>query len=206
MKSQEKEVRFFAQDIEVRAEENNNDMIVEGYAVVFDSPATHGFTEIIKREAFDKCNMKDVPLKYNHDDSHLILARTRNGSLELSVDDKGLKIRAKLIDTSTNVDIYKSLKAGLLDKMSFAFTVADGGDSYDSNTRTRIITGIDRLYDVSVVDTPFYDKTEIYARSIMKSLDSDFQDRLDNLRARVELSKRKLDLELKVKNIIKGGN
>ena len=150
--------------------------------------------------------MKDVPLKYNHDDSHLILARTRNGSLELSVDDKGLKIRAKLIDTSTNVDIYKSLKAGLLDKMSFAFTVADGGDSYDSNTRTRIITGIDRLYDVSVVDTPFYDKTEIYARSIMKSLDSDFQDRLDNLRARVELSKRKLDLELKVKNIIKGGN
>ena len=94
----DKEVRFFAQDINVRNDENApNEMIVEGYAVVFDSPATHGFTEIIKKGAFDNCDMKDVPLKYNHDDSHLILARTRNNSLQLEVDDKGLKIRAKLM-------------------------------------------------------------------------------------------------------------
>jgi len=30
---------------------------------------------------------------------------------------------------------------------------------------------IDKLYDVSVVDTPFYDTTSIYARAL-KSLDS----------------------------------
>lgn len=197
-----KEVRFFSQDIIVRnQEENPNEMIVEGYAVVFDSPATHGFTEIIKKGAFDKCDMKDVPLKYNHDDSHLILARTRNGSLKLEVDDKGLKIRAKLIDTTSNVDIYKSLKAGLLDKMSFAFTVSE--EQWDVKTDTRIITGIDCLYDVSVVDTPFYDTTEIYARAL-NSLDSE-KKKLDNSRAKRNLLSRKIALKLKVEEIIEGG-
>ena len=196
-----KEVRFLAQEKNVRNEEENpNEMIVEGYAVVFDSPATHGFTEIIKKCAFDKCNMKDVPLKYNHDHSHLILARTRNGSLKLEVDDKGLKIRAKLIDTTSNVDIYKSLKAGLLDKMSFAFTVSE--EQWDAKTDTRTITGIDCLYDVSVVDTPFYDTTEIYARAL-KTLDSE-KKKLDNLRAKRNLLKRKIELMLKVEEI-KGG-
>ena len=197
-----KEVRFFSQDIIVRnQEENPNEMIVEGYAVVFDSPATHGFTEIIKKGAFDKCNMKDVPLKYNHDDSHLILARTRNGSLKLEVDDKGLKIRAKLIDTTSNVDIYKSLKAGLLDKMSFAFTVSE--EQWDVKTDTRTITGIDCLYDVSVVDTPFYDTTEIYARAL-NSLNSE-KKKLDNSRAKRNLLSRKIALKLKVEEIIEGG-
>lgn len=196
-----KEVRFFAQDINVRSENNDsNEMIVEGYAVVFDKPATHGFTEIIKKGAFDKCDMKDVPLKYNHDDSHLILARTRNGSLELEVDDKGLKVRAKLIDTTSNVDIYKSLKAGLLDKMSFAFTVEE--EEWDASTDTRTITGINCLYDVSIVDIPFYDQTEIYARAL-STLDSE-KKKLDNLRARRKLLERKLRLIDKVEKM-KGG-
>lgn len=197
--SDNKEVRFFAQDITVRNnEEASNEMIIEGYAVVFDSPATHGgFTEIIKKGALDKCNMKDVPLKYNHDDSHLILARTRNKSLELMVDEKGLKVRAKLIDTTSNIDIYKSLKAGLLDKMSFAFTVSD--EDYDYKTDTRTINNIDCLYDVSVVDIPFYDSTEIYARAL-STLDNGKKE-LENLRARRQLNKRKLLLKLKVKNI-----
>lgn len=193
----QKEVRLFAQDIQVKSDDNSiNEMIVEGYAVVFDSPATHGFTEIIKKSAFDNCNMKDVPMKYNHDDSHLILARTRNGSLSLKVDDKGLKVSAKLIDTTSNVDIYKALKAGLLDKMSFAFTVSE--EEWDAKTNTRTITGIDHLYDVSIVDIPFYDTTEVYARNLAK------KKKLDSLKAKRELLKRKLKLKFKVEDI-KGG-
>ncbi len=196
-----KEIRFFAENVEVKNnKENPNEMLVEGYAVVFDSPATHGFTEIIKKGALDNCNMKDVPLKYNHNDSFLILARTRNGSLSLEVDDRGLKVRAKLIDTTSNIDIYKSLKAGLLDKMSFAFTVSD--EEWDASTDTRTITGIDCLYDVSIVDTPFYDTTEIYARAL-NTLDNE-KKKLDNLRAERKLKKRKLLLKLRVMNL-KGG-
>lgn len=153
-----KEIRL----LEVRASENE-EMTIEGYAVIFDSPATHYWTETVERNAFDGCDMTDVCMKYNHEDNYLLLARTRNKSLELSVDDKGLKIKAKLIDTSSNRDIYKSIQAGLLDKMSFAFTVAE--DEWDYEKNIRVIKKIDKLFDVSVVDVPFYDSTEIFARS-----------------------------------------
>lgn len=154
-----KEVRL----TEVRALESE-EMIIEGYAVVFESPATHyGYTEIVDRNAFKISDMQDVCLKYNHDDSFLILARTRNQSLQLTVDDKGLKIRANLVDTTQNRDIYKMIQSGLLDKMSFAFTVKK--EEWDYDTDTRRILEIDKLYDVSVVDVPFYESTEVYARS-----------------------------------------
>ncbi len=69
--------------------------------------------------------MKDVPLKYNQQDNILVIARTRNGSLTLLVDDIGLKVSAKLLETSSNKEIYRTVVAGLLDKINFAFTVKD---------------------------------------------------------------------------------
>ena len=170
----------------MRAVENNeNKMIIEGYAIFYDQPATHQygsrkFTETICRGALDNTDMKDVPLRYNHNDSWMVIARTRNNSLQLIKDEKGLKIRAELIDTQSNKDIYKSIEARLIDGMSFSFTVADNGDewSYGQEEVTRKVTNINRLYDVSVVDTPFYDTTSVYARSFellennMKQLES----------------------------------
>lgn len=155
--------------IEFRTLDNDEDkMIIEGYAITFNSPATHwGMTEVIDSRALDDTDMTDVPLKYNHDDSHLIMARTRNKSLQLVKDEKGLKIIAELIDTQSNRDIYKSIKAGLLDKMSFAFTTKD--EEYDYTTDTRTIRAIDKLYDVSVVDVPYYDSTSLFARKLDNS-------------------------------------
>ena len=151
---------------EVRAqEESENEMRIEGYAVVFDEVTDLGYLEVIERGALDNCDMSDVCLKYNHEDTTLIMARTRNKSLELTVDDHGLKINAKLIDTQSNRDIYKSIQAGLLDKMSFAFVVSDANwDTVDGKDMRRI-TGIEKLFDVSVVDVPAYDQTEVYTRS-----------------------------------------
>ena len=81
---------------EVRAlDEDSDKMVVEGYAVVFESLTDLGYIkEIIDRNAFNNCDMSDVCMKYNHEDNVLIMARTRNNSLQLIVDDKGLKIRA----------------------------------------------------------------------------------------------------------------
>lgn len=142
---------------------DEKEMIIEGYALVFESPATHGFTEVIDRDALNDTDMSDVSLKYNHNDSVLILARTRNKSLELIKDDHGLKIRAKLIDTQSNKDIYKMIQERLLDKMSFAFTVEE--QSWNVETDVRRILKIGKIFDVSVVDEPFYSDTELYARS-----------------------------------------
>ena len=154
-----------------RREDDNGKMIIEGYAAVFDSETLigdeeWGFVESIDRHAFDGANMKDVPLKYNHSDSVPILARTRNNSLTLSTDDKGLKIHAELLDTQDGSDMYKRIKSGLIDKMSFAFTVAKQECDYKSKPMKRKITKFDRIFDVSVVDTPAYDDTSIYARSL----------------------------------------
>ncbi len=189
----DKEIRFLAEKLQVR-DSISDEMIVEGYAVIFDSPATHGFTEIIDKNAFNGCDMKDVPLKYNHSDNFLILARTRNNSLELFIDEKGLKIRANLIDTTNNRDIYKMIKAGLLDKMSFAFTVSE--EEWDYETDTRRILRIDKLYDVSVVDTPFYDTTSIYARAL-STLENGKKE-LDNLKEQRELARNRLKLKIKL--------
>lgn len=161
MEKRTKEVRLK----EVRAVENNDKMVVEGYAIVFDEPTDIGYIEIIERDALNDCDMSDVCMKYNHEDTTLIMARTRNKSLQLTVDDHGLKIYAELIDTQSNRDIYKSIQAGLLDKMSFAFTVSEAyWDTVDGQD-VRRIAGIGKLFDVSVVDVPAYDQTEIYARS-----------------------------------------
>lgn len=154
-----KEARF----TELRALDDEK-MIVEGYAVVFESLTDLGYCkEIIARNALDGCDMSDVCMKYNHSDELLIMARTRNNSLQLSVDEHGLLVRAELIDTTQNRDLYKMIQSGLLTKMSFAFTVAE--DTYDYETDTRRIERIDKLYDVSVVDVPAYEDTEVYARS-----------------------------------------
>ena len=163
----EKEVRL----AEMRVEEAEDKMILEGYAIVFEEETLigdeeRGFKEVISRDSLSKANMKDVPLKYNHMDSFLILARTKNKSLSLSVDEKGLKVHAELLNTTTNQDVYKMVKAGLLDKMSFAFTVKKQSWDRKAEIPLRRIEEIDRLYDVSVVDLPAYEGTSIYSRSL----------------------------------------
>ena len=177
---------------ELRASEPTEDtkMIVEGYAIVFDEPTDLGYIEVIERGALDNCDMRDVCLKYNHEDDFLIMARTRNESLQLEVDEHGLKIRAELIDTSSNRDIYKSIQAGLLDKMSFSFTVSDASWDTVNGRDVRRIKGIEKLFDVSVVDVPAYDQTEIYARS--KSVAEKEQEEYH----RLKLEKEKLLLQL----------
>ena len=135
--------------------------IITGYAVVFDQrtvlykdPDTGiEYGEIIDRHALDEADMEDVVLRYNHQGR--VLARTRNKSLQLSIDDYGLKIRADMSGSDEALGFYKEIKSGLLDKMSFAFQVKE--ESYDRTTNTRRILAISCLRDVSLVDFPASD-------------------------------------------------
>src|SRR5690606_18702264 len=111
----------------------------------------------------DGADLRDVPFKYNHSDNVMVMARTRNKTLELIPDEQGLLVRAKLANTTAGRDLYELIRRGDVDKMSFAFTVAE--DSYDQETRTRKILQFKRIWDVSAVDTPAYQDTHISARS-----------------------------------------
>jgi len=144
-------------------------MIVEGRAIVYESPTVLyeidgvRYHEVIARGALDGADLRDVPFKYNHSDNVMVMARTRNKTLELIPDEQGLLVRAKLANTTAGRDLYELIRRGDVDKMSFAFTV--GEDSYDRDTRTRRILKFKRIWDVSAVDTPAYQDTHISARS-----------------------------------------
>jgi len=198
MKTTIKETRL----ADVKFEESEGKMTLEGYAIVFDQETLigndeHGFTEVISRQALHDTQMKDVPMKYNHMDSFLIIARTKNQSLRLSVDEMGLKVHADLLDTHSNQDIYKMVRSGLLDKMSFAFTVDEQVWNREGKLPKRIITKIARLYDVSVVDTPAYDATSIYARSL-ESMDVELKTmELEEQARRADVVKRRIRIKSK---------
>ena len=181
----QKEIRKL--DLQFRAEDTEDGkMEIKGYAAVFNSPETYDYTEVIDSKAFDGADMSDVVLRYNHNDSFMVLARPRNKSLQLDVDDKGLMIDATLQDDITDHrNIYNAIKSGLIDKQSFAFTVEE--DNYDYDTDTRTITKIGKLFDVSVVDQPFYNATDV---SVARDLNNnDFLERRENIRKEVEEKK-----------------
>ena len=145
----------------------DGDMIVEGYAAVFESPtvlysdSNVDYLEVVDRDAFANAQMTDVVMNYNHQGKPV--ARTKNGTLTLATDESGLRIRADLSGTEEGRRLYEEIKGGYIDKMSFAFTVSE--DSYDRDTHMRRILRIELLYDVAAVDIPAYDATSISARS-----------------------------------------
>jgi HK97 family phage prohead protease len=164
-----KEVRI----TEIRAAEPTADgsksLILRGRPILYDTPTTirdesGSYTEIIERGALDNADLSDVRLLYNHDLGKVPLARTPK-TMSLAVDDEGLTFEATLPDTAGAKEVYEAVKRGDLSGMSFAFTVPDGGDTYDAKTNTRTIRQIAKVYECSVVPYPAYPTTSIEARS-----------------------------------------
>ena len=77
---------------------------------------------------------------------------------------EGVKFYEQIDRHAFGRDLLEDIRGGYIDKMSFAFVVAEDGEEYDQATHTRTITRIKKLYDVSAVDIPAYDTTSISAR------------------------------------------
>lgn len=173
---------------EIRLGETENR--VEGYAAVFDQETVMyeydgiEYKEVIDRNAFTGTKMQDVVLNFNHGGKPV--ARTKNNTLEVRVDDIGLFVSADLSGTDEGRKLYEEIKGGYIDKMSFAFTV--DSEYYDRTTHTRRITGVKQLYDVAAVDFPAYDTTIIQARSFFEA---EAERERAEARAALELAKSK---------------
>ena len=160
--------------MEVRALEDQGEgrYIVVGYATTFNEPYTlysepgYRFDEVVDPAAFDDTDMSDVIMQFDHQGR--VFARKSNDTLQLEVDDHGLKVTADLGGTEIGRQLYEEIKGGYVTKMSFGFTVSK--DSMEREQRedvlvvTRRILGIKKLYDVSAVSLPANDTTEISAR------------------------------------------
>lgn len=150
---------------------DTDEYIVEGYAstyepyLMFEDGETK-YYERIDAHAFDGADMSDVIMQYDH--TGRVYARQSNGTLQLSTDEHGLKVRADLSKTEGSRALYEDIKSGMITRMSFAFTVAE--DSYDRESHTRSVLRVKRLYDVSAVSIPANPGTEISARSYFEGV------------------------------------
>ena len=153
---------------------DDNGCTVSGKAICFDTPtvlyqdhyAGFEYREIVSPTALDGCDLTDVPLLYNHDDSKAnILARCKDGTLTLYKRADGLYFTATL-NTNLGKDVYTAIKAGDITGCSFGFYC--NGDTTENTEEysLRTITSISELSDISIVDNPAYQQTNVEARSI----------------------------------------
>lgn len=163
-----------------------------GYAALFDSLSEDlgGFREIIRPGAFADSlrDYPDVRALAQHD-SRMVLGRTKNGTLKLEEDSRGLRVEITPPNTSAGRDIVELVRRGDIDAMSFAFEVTDPRDEevdYTGELPTRILRRV-RLFEVSLVTFPAYADTQVALRSI-----EDHRPRitLDLLRMRLDLAAR----------------
>lgn len=188
------------------SEADDGKMIVEGYATTFDQPyqlyadSNMVVNEQVDARAFDEAQLGDVIMQYNHEGR--VFARTRNNTLQITPDEKGLFIRADLSGTEEGRKLYEEIKGGYTDRMSFGFTVAEDRTdktAEDPRTYLRTITKIGRLFDVSAVSIPANDFTEISARSYVDGILD--KERADALAAEQrERQKQKIRILMEVNN------
>lgn len=153
-------------DVEFRASEQDN-RTVEGYAVVFNSVTDLGwFTEEIDPHAFDTADMSNVYLLGNHDEN-IVLAGTSNNTLVWVIDERGVYQRSTIVDTSVGKDWLKLVKNGLINKQSFAFTIAKDGEEWSERNgkEHRRITKVSRVFDFSLVTYPAYESTNVRCKT-----------------------------------------
>jgi HK97 family phage prohead protease len=185
--------------------------LAEGHAAVFNSMTDIGgwYKEIIERGAFDGCDFDDVLFFINHNTDKIPLARSRrnngNSTMQLSVDDTGLFVHADL-DAENNQEarqLHSSVDRGDIDGMSFMFRVKeDAWENLDSDMPTRRIKKISKVYEVSAVNWPAYEDTDINARD--KAALDNAKLALDNARSKELENSKAVDI-YKLKNKILGG-
>ena len=200
--------------MELRAVKNGNEnpeYRVSGYSTMFNQPFVlyrnkwggqeYEIREQVDSHAFDSADMSDVIFNLNHEGR--VFARQSNGTLKLTIEEKGLHVDAYLGGTEEGRKIHQEIEGGYLTKMSYRFVVEDDKTEEFTEGEKRVIlrtiTKIRKLYDVSVVSIPADDHTSISARSFSDGLIEKLQ--AERLEAeKKEEEKRQAVLEAEARN------
>jgi len=154
------------------------DRTVKGYAAIFNVLSNQMFAkgvpfkEILLPSAFDGLIEKnDVVAVFNHEEDLGILARSRNGvgTLQLTVDTKGLYFEFIAPNTPLGDSVLEGIRRGDLDGCSFVFIVEQGGEKWvrqADSSYIRTISKIGKLYDISVVVRQAYQEATVSTRGI----------------------------------------
>lgn len=170
--------------------------VLVGTPIVYDTPTTindplGSYTEVIARGALDGADISDTRLLVGHDVTRIPLAKAPK-TMQLTVTERGLEMRAELADTESANAAYTAVERGDLDGMSFAFKVPEGGDSYDRATNTRTINRIEKIYEVSLVAFPAYPSASVEARAALNSMRDPARDRVLISLNKIQFKKREV--------------
>ena len=157
---------YKANNLKMRADSKEDKKFVEGYFIVFDTETElwDGYFEKIDKKALDGQLEKDIRALFDHDTAK-VLARTKNGTLKLRLDDKGVYGTIEINENDTEaVNLYERVKRGDIDQCSFGFFIEDSSiEKRDDGTVLETITKLN-LLEVSVVTFPAYETTSVSAR------------------------------------------
>ena len=212
-----REYRNMTMKVRETIEGDEDKRIVVGYASTFDEPyklfGGEGWElwEVVDRTAFDDTDMSDVIMQYDH--AGRVFARTRNNTLRVEPDEKGLFIEADLGGTEIGRELYEEISGGYTDRMSFGFTVTGESEDKERNDAgiwiyTRHITKVGKLFAVSAVSIPANDGTSIAADAVTRSIGNLTDGVIERIQAeRLEEEKRALEQRrAEVKARALGGN
>lgn len=161
---------------------------VEGYALVFGKQSRDlgGFTEVIEPTALEGILEKsDILCLLNHNEDRGILARSKygTGSLELTIDDVGLKYRFEAPNTALGDELLEGLKRGDISTSSFAFTIdKDTWTKNEDGSYLRTINQFKELFDVSPVYKEAYPDTSVALRKMKDIKQEDLNEYFQNLK------------------------
>lgn len=208
----DREYRAF--NIEKREKKEGGDepsYLVAGYASTFEEytlgeNAGEIYRERIEPTAFDEADMSDVVFLLDH--TGRVYARTKNDTVKLTVDDKGLYTETDLSKTAAARGVYEDIEAGNYSQMSFAFTVAD--DNFIVSTEdektvyTRVINRIKKVFDISAVGFPANPTTDIGVATRAAfdgAIESYKAERLKEERAKNEAARLRAIAKLKIMEV-----
>ena len=149
---------------------------IEGYVnavgreseLLFSPKRKKWFKEIMEPGVFKRAleNNVDIPMLLEHDYSKEI-ARTSNGTLELTEDNIGLKFKA----TITDQGLYDSIHNGEINSCSFGFICEDADYEFVNNKEEKRYVKDLQLLEVSLVKNPAYIGSLVEARNMEMALE-----------------------------------
>lgn len=191
MKRNERQINLALSGLHIReAGEGEDSRIIEGHAVVFGVRSVNlvpwssyrEVYEVMEKGSIDRdlISRSDVVLTAFHNNEKILGRSTNgNGTLRMSIDDKGLFISCEIARTQTGDDMLELIRRGDVSGMSFCYTCdeddSENGVSYEKlEERTadgkevwiRHVKRCNGLYDVTIAGHPAYQQTDIAQREL----------------------------------------
>ena len=153
---------------DVEMKDGGNVFLFDGLAAVYDQPADLGdFVEEIRTGAFARVLAENPTVPFLHEHHpHQLLGTTKSGRVKL-LEDRGLRVKAKLVKTDLSARVKALVDSGDITGMSYGFVAGRGNQSVamSGSKPHRLLTGFKKLLDVSTTWNPAFPTTEAAFRA-----------------------------------------